>query len=95
MRNSLRQRRLDFFLDVLVDQVAFGDGQNPILVQKFGVIFLKLVEQGLVACLDVVLFRGDHKEQHRVPFDVAEEAYSYASSFVRPFYDSRDIRHYK
>ena len=51
MRNPLRKGRFNLFLYVFVNQIAFCDGKDAVLVQKFGIIFLKLVEQGLVARL--------------------------------------------
>ena len=81
------------FDQFVVQHVAFGDGQQPLFVEQFGVVLRKLAQQNRVIAFEVVAVGRDHEQQHRVALDVAQEARAQAAALVRPLDDTRNIGH--
>ena len=93
MRNVLGQFLGQHIHELLVQQVAFGDGQYALLVQQFGVEGAHLAQQDVVFLGYGVGVTGHHEEQQRVALDVAQESQSQSASFGCPFYDAGDVSH--
>ena len=93
-RQSWRQCPADFlsvqFCRVL--QVAFCDCHDAPFVKKLGAVRLQFLQQGPV-CLTRIVRAGDAEEEHRVPFDMPEEANPQPASFVGTFYDAWNVGH--
>ena len=68
-----RECRLDLILQLLVEHVALGDCQHPLLVDELGVETAQLLKQHLIFLGDVVGVGGDHEQQHGVTLDMAQE----------------------
>ena len=77
----------------VVQHVAFGDGQQPLLVEQFGIVLRKLAQQNRIIAFEVVAVGRDHKQQHRVALDMAQEACAQAAALVRPLDDTRNVGH--
>ena len=83
------------FNEFLVQQVAFRDGQDTVLVEHFRVELLQFIEQDLILLPDVVRIARHHEEQQGVALDMAEEPQSEPLPLACPFDDSRNIRHHE
>ncbi len=70
-----------------------GDGQQPLLVQQFGIVLRQLAQQNRVIAADVVAVGRDHEQQHRIALDMAQEACAQAAALVRPLDDTRNVGH--
>ena len=92
-RYILRQQGAHLLLELLVNHIALGDGEQSLLIQKFGVVLRELAQQDVVVVLDVVAVGRDHKEQHRVTLDVAQESCTDTLALVRTLDNSRDVGH--
>lgn len=78
---------------VLVEHIAFGDGQQALLVEQFRIILGQFAQQDRVILADVVAVGRNHKEEHRIAFDMAQETGSQSLAFVSSFDDARYIGH--
>lgn len=81
------------FDQVLVEHIAFGDGQQALLVEQFRIILGQFAQQDRVILADVVAVGRNHKEEHRIAFDMAQETGSQSLAFVSSFDDARYIGH--
>ena len=72
-RNPLGQMAFHLFDQVLVEHIAFGDGQQALLVEQFRIILGQFAQQDRVILADVVAVGRNHKEEHRIAFDMAQE----------------------
>ena len=93
MGYTLGQRLREHLYELVVEHVALGDGEYPLLVEHLGVECSKLVEQNLVFLLDVVGIGRNHEEQQRVALDVAQEAQTKSLSLTCAFNDAGDVSH--
>ena len=96
---DVRDVRRQFLLDLLpfffVNEVRLRDGEDAVLHEQFGIVFLEFAEQDVVGFRDVRLVGGDHEQEHGVPFDVPEEARADAAALVRAFDDAGDVGHHE
>lgn len=94
-RRNVRQIGGDGFLQFFVQQVAFGDRQQALLVEQFGVVLFQFVQQDAVFFAHVFRVGRDHEQQDRVAFDVTQEARSEPFAGMRPFDDAGDVGHHE
>ena len=74
-----------------VDDVAFGDSQNTLLVEQLGIIASQLFEKNFVFAVDVELFTTDHEEQKRITLNMSQEPESKTFPLAGSFYYSGDV----
>ena len=94
-RRNVRQIGGNGFLQFFVQQVAFGDRQQALLVEQFGVVLFQFVQQDAVFFAHVLRVGRDHEQQDRVAFDVTQEARSEPFAGMRPFDDTGDVGHHE
>ena len=78
---------------LLVEEVAFGDGQYATLAHQLRVVALQLAQQDLVLLTDVVRIGRHHEEQQSVAFNVAEEAQPESTTVAGALDNPRDVGH--
>ena len=59
--------------ELIVQQIAFRNGQHPLLVEHFGVECGQFVQQYLIFFPDVLRVAGHHEQQQRVALDMTQE----------------------
>ena len=91
--NILRQQRAHLLLQLLVNHIALGDRQQSLLVQEFGVVLRELAQQNIVILLNIIAIGRNHKQQHRISLDVAQEACADTLALVCALDNSGNIRH--
>ena len=69
---------------LVVQHVAFADGQNVLLVHQVGIVLLQFAAQRGMLGGNVVGIGGYQKERHGIPFDVPKEPQAQALSSDAP-----------
>ncbi len=63
----------DFGFKFLIEHVAFGYGENPLFVHQLGIETAQFFKQDFILRFNVVGIGRNHKEQHGVALDMAQE----------------------
>ena len=91
----IRQRFLQHLDKLIVKQVALGDSQNTMFLKHLWIELFQLIKQKLIFLLDIISITRNHEQQQGVALNMTKETKTKTFTLGSPFYDSRDISHYK
>ena len=94
-RHAIREVLAHLLDKFVIEHITLGYGKHARLVFELGVEGAHLVEQDVVFLYDVVGVGRNHKQEHRIALDMAQEAQSQAPPFAGALDNSGDVCHHK